>query len=43
MAGYFVNDGYRITFQLMFTKEDDRWKMLGISAGLQADTPAKAN
>ena len=43
MAGYFVNDGYRITFQLMFTKEDNRWKMLGISAGLQSDTPAKAN
>lgn len=35
MAGYFTSGNYNIVFQLAYSFEDKRWKLAGISAGVQ--------
>lgn len=43
MAGFFDHGGYRIGFQLVFTPEGGRWRLLGLGAGVNriAAAPAK--
>lgn len=35
MAGYFTSGGYHINFQLIYAPEDKRWKLFGVSVGVE--------
>ena len=39
MAGYFDHGGYRIGFQMVFTPEAGRWKLLALGAGVNPVKP----
>jgi len=42
MKGYFLKDGYRLDFLLIFQIEQGAWKLFGIGADVSAGPPAKA-
>jgi hypothetical protein len=42
IKGYFLKDGYRLEFLLMFQAEQGTWKLFGIGADVSATPPAKA-
>ena len=42
MEGFFLADGYRIAFRLIYVPENSRWRLFGLSAGVTPVTPAPA-
>jgi hypothetical protein len=42
MKGYFLRDGYRVDFLLIFEAEQGTWKLFGMGADVTAVSPAKA-